>query len=150
MATHEVAAGWADRAADALARAGYRRGGARAAVIGLLDEQGCALSAFEIEAALAERGARPVARASVYRILEELEALRLVTRLELGRGLARFEPARAEDHHHHMICDACGDVSPFEDAGLERAIERLGGNVEFSVAEHDVTLRGTCRDCRSR
>jgi len=139
---------WAGHATEELARAGYRRGGARAAVIELLDGQGCALSAFEIEAALADAGARTVGRASVYRILEELEALGLVTRLDLGQGLARFEPARSEGHHHHMICRRCGDVLPFEDAGLERSIERLSRHSSFAVDDHDVVLRGVCVACR--
>ncbi len=140
---------WAGHAAEALGRAGYRRGGARAAVVELLDQQGCALSAFEIEAALADRGSRPVARASVYRILEELEALHLITRLELGQGLARFEPARPGAHHHHMICNRCGDVLAFSDLGLERSIERLNRTIDFAVSEHDVVLRGVCKDCRA-
>lgn len=138
---------WAGHATDELARAGYRRGGARAAVIELLDQQGCALSAFEIEAALAERGLRAVARASIYRVLEELEALKLVTRLDLGQGLARFEPARTEGHHHHMICRRCGKVFPFEDAELERSIERLTRTLPFEVDDHDVVLRGACEHC---
>lgn len=144
---HAATLGWADHAADELARAGYRRGGARAAVIALLDGQGCALSAFEIEAALAAKGSRTVARASVYRILEELEALRLVTRLDLGQGLARFEPARQDGHHHHMLCHRCGDVFPFEDADLEHAIDRLSRSSSFAIDEHDVVLRGTCERC---
>lgn len=146
--THHAHAPWAGRATDELARAGYRRGGARAAVIELLDGQGCALSAFEIEAALADAGGRRVGRASVYRILEELEALGLITRLDLGQGLARFEPARADGHHHHMICQRCGDVLPFADDGLERAIERLSHGSSFTVDGHDVVLRGTCGACR--
>jgi Fur family ferric uptake transcriptional regulator len=138
---------WATQAADRLSDAGYRRGGARAAVIGLLDDQGCALSAVEIEARLAGGGERKVARASVYRILEELEGLGLVTRLDLGGSLARFEPVRSGGHHHHMICDDCGDVFPFEDPGLERSIERVSRNVAFTVATHDVVLHGRCGDC---
>jgi Fur family ferric uptake transcriptional regulator len=139
---------WAERASVALAGAGYRRGGARTAVIGLLDEQHCALSATEIELALRARGGRGVARASIYRILEQLEALRLVTRVEVGQGLARFEAAREEGHHHHMVCDACGQVIPFEDPELERSIQRLADRVTFDVSEHDVVLHGACADCR--
>lgn len=138
---------WATQAADTLHEAGYRRGGARAAVIDLLDAQGCALSAAEIETQLNERGARTVARASVYRILEELESLGLVLRLDLGGSLARFEPVRSGGHHHHMICDDCGDVFPFEDSGLERSIERVSRTVAFKVATHDVVLHGRCGDC---
>jgi Fur family ferric uptake transcriptional regulator len=139
---------WARRASGALADAGYRRGGARAALIGLLDEQRCALSAAEIEDALKRQGGRGVARASIYRILEELEALRMITRVEVGQGLARFEATREEGHHHHMVCDACGQVIPFEDPELERSIERLAARVTFTVAEHDVVLHGACADCR--
>jgi Fur family ferric uptake transcriptional regulator len=143
-------ADWAGRAASALAGAGYRRGGARAALIALLDAQRCALSAAEIEDALrAGDASRPVARASIYRILEELEQLKLITRVEVGQGLARFEAARAEGHHHHMVCDACGQVIPFEDTDLERSIQRLADRVTFTVAEHDVVLHGACADCVS-
>lgn len=146
---HGTGPDWALRAGAALADAGYRRGGARAALIALLGEQRCALSAAEMEDALRARGGRVVARASIYRILEELERLRLVTRVEVGQGLARFEAARPEGHHHHMVCDACGQVVPFEDPDLEAAIERLADRVTFTVAEHDVVLHGACADCRS-
>jgi Fur family ferric uptake transcriptional regulator len=147
VAGADVEGEWVSRVTDALHRAGYQRGGARAAVIGLLDKQGCALSAIEIEAQLAKRGGRRVSRATVYRVLEELEALGLITRLELGKNLSRFEPNRPDGHHHHMICDSCGTVFPFEDAGLERSIARLTRQVEFEVAAHDVVLRGACVDC---
>ncbi|MCW2994159.1 MAG: transcriptional repressor [Conexibacter sp.] len=145
----QAAEGWSVRATEALAGAGYRRGGARAALIGLLDAQRCALSAAEIEEALrgGDAGGRPVARASIYRILEELEGLKLVMRVEVGQGLARFEAAREEGHHHHMVCDACGVVIPFEDVELERSIQRLAARVTFTVAEHDVVLHGACGEC---
>jgi Fur family ferric uptake transcriptional regulator len=139
---------WAERAARELSEAGYRRGGARAAVVELLDGQHCALSAVEMEEALRARGGRAVARASIYRILEELEGLRLVSRIEVGQGLARFEATRHEDHHHHMVCDRCGDVIPFADDELERSIRRLTRKVAFDVAEHEVVLHGACADCR--
>jgi Fur family ferric uptake transcriptional regulator len=138
---------WSDQAAQALAAAGYRRGGARAAVIDLLDRQSCALSAVEIEDALRERGERGVARASVYRILEELEELRLISRVQVGQKLARFEATRPEGHHHHLVCDRCGRVIPFEDGGLERSIAQLTRRMAFDVEGHDVVLHGACADC---
>jgi Fur family ferric uptake transcriptional regulator len=145
---HGGAECWAERATETLVTAGYRRGGARAALISLLDDQRCALSAAEIEDTLREGdGGRPVARASIYRILEELEALKLITRVEVGQGLARFEAARTEGHHHHMVCDGCGEVIPFEDPDLERSIQQLARRVEFTVAEHDVVLHGACGAC---
>ena len=64
-----------------------------------------------------------------------------------ARTLARFEAHRSEGHHHHMVCDACGQVIPFEDPELERSIQKLADKVTFTVAEHDVVLHGACSDC---
>ena len=81
---------WAEHAERRLAEAGFRRGGARAAVIALLDRQACALSAYEIEDELRADG-RGVARASVYRVLDELVGLGLVTP---RRGRPGLDPLR--------------------------------------------------------
>jgi Fur family ferric uptake transcriptional regulator len=138
---------WAASASARLAEAGYRRGGARAAVLAVLDEQDCARTAYEIEAALRERG-RAVGRASVYRILDELAEVGVVAKVELGQGQARFEPIRPEHHHHHLVCDACGVVVPFDDERLERAIADVSRRVAFDVSEHEIVLHGACSDCR--
>ena len=141
---------WAAHATQRLAAAGFRRGGARSAVIDLLDRQACALTVQDIEAELRADG-RAVGRASVYRVLDELVSLGLATRVEVGQGVARYEPSRpGGDHHHHMVCDACGDVFPFADDELERTIDRLAGRVTFDVAEHDIVLHGACASCRDQ
>ncbi len=145
---------WSERAETTLAAAGHRRGGARRALLELLDGQECALTAVEIEDALRPRGARgsaagrPVSRASVYRILDELEQLGLVQRVETGQAMVRYERVcEQEEHHHHLVCDECGLVMPFSDAGLERAIGKLSERVPLRVSEHEIVLHGSCRDC---
>lgn len=138
---------WARQAKQGLADAGYRRGGARRAIIELLDEQVCALSASEIQQELAARN-REVSRASVYRILEELEELTFVQRVEVGRGVVRFEPARhGPGHHHHLVCERCGSLEPFTDEGLERAIRKASERLPLQVFEHEIVMRGYCRAC---
>jgi Fur family ferric uptake transcriptional regulator len=143
--------GWADHAAQLLAEAGKRRGGARQAVVDLLGRQACALSALEIEEALKAGGDRPVARASIYRVIDELEQLKLVTRIEVGHGISRYEAVHpgGHHHHHHLVCDDCEKVIPFEDDELERTIHRVAGRVAFDVAEHEIVLHGSCGDCGS-
>src|SRR3954451_12292058 len=143
-----MSATWSDHAATQLTAAGHRRGGAREAVIDLLDSQSCALTALEIEDAL--RGGRRVGRASVYRGLDELESLGLVSRVGVGAADASSEPQRhAAEHHHHLVCDGCGRLTPFQDDALERAIRGLAARVAFDVSDHDVTLHGSCESCRS-
>ena len=138
---------WAERAAQALADAGYRRGGARRAILELLDEQPCALSAVEIQDALSRRD-RDVSRSSVYRVMEELEEIGLLQRVEIGQGMVRYEPVRSgPGHHHHLVCDRCGRLQPFTDDGLERAIRRLSERVPLRVSEHEIVIRGACETC---
>ena len=139
---------WTDVALLRLRESSGRSGGARRVVVELLGEQDCCLSAQEIHDRIRERGHR-VGIASVYRALEGMDALGLVQRIDLGDGVARFEPAHAAgDHHHHLVCDDCGKVEPFEDSSLESAIERVADGRGYVVAAHDVVLRGACEDCR--
>ncbi len=148
----DTATDWAAYARAVLVRAGHHRGAARERLIDLLARQNCALSAIEIEDALrrGRRGQRPVGRASIYRTLELLHAHDLVIRLDVGDGVARYEPAgpTSEHHHHHLLCDHCGRLVPFEDAALERSIEKLSDRLGFRTTDHEVTLRGDCPDCR--
>jgi Fur family ferric uptake transcriptional regulator len=139
---------WREHALEALRRGGYRSGGARTAVIELLARQDCCLTAQEIFDHLRDDG-RAVGIASVYRALDLLTGLKLVQRLDIGEGVARFEPAHAGgEHHHHLVCDRCGAVQAFEDAELEDALDRLAERVGFAIGGHDVVLRGACPACR--
>lgn len=130
-----------------MSRAGYRSGGARTAVVDLLAEQDCCLTAQEIFDELRD-GRRTVGIASVYRVLDLLSDMGLVQRIDIGGGPARYEPLYPSgEHHHHLVCDDCGKVVAFEDDGLEKAIEQLGGRLGYSVDGHDVVLHGACGDC---
>jgi len=141
MAGHDH---WDERAI-ALLEEGGNRSTVRRAIVEKLGEQACAVTAAELAKQLSTDG-RDVGRATVYRVLERLRELSLVQRLDLGHGGTRYEPARG-DHHHHLVCDRCGDVMPFADAGLERAIDRIAGEVSFAVAGHEVVLHGACERC---
>ncbi len=139
---------WADHARRELARAGHRAGGAREEVLALLAEQHCLVSAQEIHDGLRDDD-RAVGMASVYRALDVLTGLGLVHRVDVG-GTACFEPADPSgEHHHHAICDRCGERAAFEDPELEALIVRAGERLGYDVAAHDLTLRGTCPGCRT-
>ncbi len=139
---------WVGHAQRELEREGYRLSGPRSAVVKTLADLGCSVTAKEIADTLHRQG-QDVGVASIYRTLELLDKLRLTRRVDAGEGVARYEPADPSgEHHHHIVCDTCGEVVAFEDSGLERAIERLAGRVDFSIDAHDVTLRGECPACR--
>ena len=147
---------WADRARASIRRAGHRRGGARDVLIELFAHQDCALTVQEIDQRLRaalDSGAveRPVGIASLYRGVEVLQDLQLITRVEVGDGVARYERAalaESEHHHHHFVCDECGLLVPFDDDALEVAIDALESRLGFKAKGHEVVLRGTCMACR--
>ncbi len=144
---HKDTQTWAEHAQTVVAHAKHHTGAARQALLDLLDTQACALSAIEIEDALRKRQ-RPIGRASIYRILDELERLHLVQKLQIGQAMARYEPIRTGDgHHHHLVCDTCGTVTPFTDPELETTIQNLSRRVPMRVAEHEIVLHGACDDC---
>ena len=138
---------WLEQAHRSLARSGSRAGGARDEVMDVLAREGCLLSAQEIHDLLRERGRR-VGMASVYRTLELLSSHRLVRRVEVA-GVASFEVVLASgEHHHHLVCERCGAMVPFEDSELERSLAAVQERLGVPGAEHDVIVHGPCPVCR--
>jgi Fur family transcriptional regulator, ferric uptake regulator len=133
---------WAENAMRRLDEAGYRSGAARREVIELLATERCAVTALEID-----RRLDSVGRASVYRTLEQLDRLHLVQQVSIGGDAAGYERVDPDLHHHHLVCERCGRLSPFVSEALEQAIERVSREADFEVAAHDVVLRGTCTTC---
>ncbi len=116
---------------------GYKATPQRKAVLwALAEEQHQSLE--EIRARCPEVGL-----VTVYRTLGLLGELGIVRRLDLGDG-ARYE--LAEDHHHHMICESCGDVSEFEECPLDP--ERLPFGDGFEPRSHSLEVYGRCAECR--
>lgn len=98
---------------------------------------------------------RNLAQSSVYRNLVVLEEVGVVTRIVTRDDFARYELAEGltEDHHHHLICSSCGDVSDFAledglEAELERALARVARRSRFAVEGHSLDLVGVCPACR--
>ena len=142
-----MAADWTQRTLEALRGGGYRNGLARRAVVELLGRQDCCLTAQEIFDELRAED-RQVGIASIYRVLDLLTEKGLLQRVDLGAGIARYEAVHSGgEHHHHLVCDDCGRVEAFADDELERALHKVERRTGYSVAGHDVVLRGACREC---
>ena len=118
--------------------AGYKATPQRTAVLrALIAEQHQSLE--EIRARCLEVGL-----VTVYRTLDLLNELGLVRRLDLGDG-ARYE--LAEDHHHHMICESCGDISEFDECPLDPTLLPVE-NSDFEIRSHSLEVYGRCAACK--
>jgi len=82
--------------------------------------------------------------ATVYRALNELVAEGELRTVDLPGRVSRYEKADL-GHHHHFHCTDCDRVYDLEGCMLKSDLELPEG---FKVDHHDITLSGTCPDCR--
>jgi Fe2+ or Zn2+ uptake regulation protein len=83
---------------------------------------------------------------SVFRAAEKLAADGLARKVVLDDGRTRFEPVGA--HHDHLYCTRCHELVPVPcliEHERFAAVERATG---AAILDHQVVLRGLCRDCR--
>jgi Fur family transcriptional regulator, ferric uptake regulator len=118
----------------------------RLAIADVLTESGRHLSAEEVAQELGARRLR-VGTATVYRTLELLVRSGLVVERDFGEGFRRYEPARDEPHHEHLICARCGEVREFRDERLERMTTLLAEAHGYVRLRHRLVIHGICDDC---
>jgi Fur family ferric uptake transcriptional regulator len=105
------------------------------------------LSADDVERDLAVRGVM-VGTATVYRTLEVLVRSGLVVERDFGEGFKRYEPARDEPQHEHLLCTVCGNVTEFSDERLERMTTLVAETHGYARQRHRLVILGVCPDCQ--
>lgn len=102
-------------------------------------------TADEIAAALGLR-MPGVSRATVYRNLEVLVGLGVITKVCHPGAAVRYD-ART-DVHHHLVCLRCNAIVDFTHERLNALPVPDTSGFGFVVRDLRVQLRGTCRRCR--
>lgn len=105
------------------------------------------LSAEEILLELAGRNAG-AGMATVYRTIELLLRSGLLVERDFGEGFKRYEPARDEPHHEHLLCSICGRVVEFRDERLERMATLIAESHGFVRQRHRLVVYGICASCQ--
>lgn len=83
---------------------------------------------------------------TIYRTLELLEELGLVTHAHLSHGSPTFHPV-TDDQHVHLVCRFCKSVSEMDPALAEPLIAALAKEQGFKVDIGHMALFGTCERC---
>jgi len=104
-------------------------------------------TADEVHAVVARRRLR-VSRATVFRTLESLARLGVITKACHPGSVARYD-GRVE-RHHHLVCLRCDRVIDFSDARLDSLPVPDTRRVGFVVSDCRVQVRGICRECREQ
>ena len=134
---------------------GRRMTAARHAVLDALSARGEHLTAEEVFKA-ARRLYPNLGLATVYRTLELLTRIGLVSKFDTGDDRARYEfadPAGTKGHHHHLVCTSCRKIVDYKDfikeetELLRRTEEGLAKKYGFRINSHIIQFYGLCKDC---
>ena len=85
--------------------------------------------------------------ATVYRTLELLKELGIVTAIDTGEGCILYELA-SEQPHHHLVCEGCGHALELDRDVLLPLEDELCKRYGFTVNFNHLALFGTCPRCQ--
>lgn len=104
--------------------------------------------AEEIYLAIRQSGLN-VSRATVYRTIDVLVKNKMVRKLELGDGRARYEHKINATHHDHLICIQCGKIEEFMDEVIESRQDEIVKKFGYKLVRHIHQLFIICSECES-
>ena len=104
--------------------------------------------AEEIYLAIRQSGLN-VSRATVYRTIDVLVKNKMVRKLELGDGRARYEHKVNATHHDHLICIQCGKIEEFMDEVIESRQDEIVKKFGYKLVRHIHQLFIICSECES-
>lgn len=89
-----------------------------------------------------------ISLATIYRTLELLQELKLVSQTNFGRSQTYFA---LKDHcsHHHIVCTECGGIEEFPDQFLEPLKAKLASQFGFQAHTDHMSIFGICKKCRN-
>ena len=89
-----------------------------------------------------------ISLSTVYRTLETLRDLGLVTQTDLGAGREEYHFAE-QALHHHLICRRCGSVAELDNAFFGPLAEELLNECGFRAEMTHFAVFGVCAACSS-
>jgi Fur family transcriptional regulator, ferric uptake regulator len=133
---------------ERLQEKGYRLTPQRLMILSAMEESHEHISAEEIYAQVVARYPH-VNISTVYRTLELLKKLGMVYEIDLGEGRIRYH-AEESGHHHHLVCQDCGQVIDIKEASLSSLRDILLRDYNFQAELKHVAIFGLCEKCRQR
>ena len=134
-----------DDIVNRLSEQGYRLTPQRMMVLAAIESSEHHISAEEIYAQV--RAQYPhVNISTVYRTLELLKELGLVTETDLGDGRVRYHTIR-KGNHHHLVCQQCGAVIDMGESALAPLWAEIQRNYDFTVNMKHLAFFGVCPKC---
>lgn len=127
---------------------GYRLTAPRAAIVGAVLRHPHPFTAEELVAELTDTSEdRAIGRATVYRTLEILAAVDVLTRLVQPDGRPSYIIGNP-GHRHHLVCSECGTAVEFTSCPVDELVRNLTRDTEFRIHDHLLEVFGVCPRCQ--
>jgi len=133
---------------DELSHQGYRMTPQRLLIVSAIESSENHISAEDIYAQVVAKYPN-VNVSTVYRTLELLEQLGLVTKTEMGVGRIMYHPLE-KGHHHHLVCRECGNVIDLDESALTPLKEILLKDYQFIADLRHLGILGLCANCKQK
>lgn len=91
-----------------------------------------------------------IGQTTVYRTLKLLCDAGLATEIHFADGITRYEIAKPDSHHDHLVCLKCGKIVEICDARIEAIQRELAEAHGFRLSGHVHNLYGLCEACRPK
>ncbi len=135
-----------ERVEQTLHQMGYRLTPQRMLIVSVLQESDIHLTAESIHGRVRQK--YPYVNIStVYRTLEWLKKLGMVTETDMGEGSVSYHWAE-KGRHHHLVCQKCGRVVDVDESlpcsFKEALLQRYGFEVDLS----HLAFFGRCQSCQ--
>ncbi len=135
----------AKEASDVLRELGYRLTPQRMLILAAVQASDSHISAEEIYSQV--RAQYPhVNISTVYRTLDLLKGLSLVTVTDLGEGRVRYHYAD-KGHHHHLVCERCGAIIDVDEDLFLPLKRTLLKDYQFNADIRHFAIFGRCTKC---
>ncbi len=131
--------------ASKLREQGFRLTPQRIMILSAIENSQDHISAEEIYRQVAMRYPH-INISTVYRTLELLKSLGLVTETNLGEGRVRYHPAD-KGHHHHLVCRECGAIIDLDESVIASLKSTLLREHKFSADLKHLAIFGRCANC---
>lgn len=132
---------------EKLSARGYKITPQRRVILEILGNSDRHLTAEEIGQEV--RKTEPsISLATVYRNLNLLVDLEMVSRLNIHDGPVRYELHRG--HNHHLVCMDCGAAVKLGICPMQGEVKRLAEENGFEVSGHHFEVMGYCRECSTK
>ena len=89
-----------------------------------------------------------IGRATVYRAVEKLVTMGLLSRVEFADGTHHYRVCGGNEHHHHLTCTQCHRVVDIDLCLPAAQFASIGKQEDFVIEGHALTLFGRCKNCR--